>query len=762
MGMFQQSQLTAYGANRLNATQQGDRILFTTIAFGDGFLGDDLSTVENLANEVIRNPVITRTLENNIFSATSRLQNSGGVNGFYLREMGLYVADIGHEQDRAFDKLYAVCKVLADNLGDYYIYIPATTEASMLVDLLPTINTLVSPDAEVVINVDSGTVGGIAIGDVMRAGTIITQYPGQRSPADIWPELEWRDITWAFADSFFRVEGKNSLPFEGGVQNEAVPDHNHSQVEHSHVLSLMLNTGSANMAQRIGGAGTQYATDGAIRPTAATNNPASQNNPIYGRRAEVAPVNETIKLWRRVGAIINDGAKTFYIYDINGNFVDQIELDQDEAGFIGFNPNIMTQLVPTVWPSLGRPSIPYDIISNANARWGFRVIITDDAIIVDDLNTAYGGNYPTILRLPYRLDRENRVPLRRQLLSLLVAPPNQTPIEYAQQDYAEWSEANMTVLGNPPASKFRIAVDNRLSRAGNIEWQDKSGATCIIAQNAYLETLGVPANALLNFTPTDTHNAEIGFDAGRVEVIFTLPALVGATGVTVTADKNFIDIGETIQATAILAPAGALGNVVWTSVNENVATVDSNGLVTATGSGTVTIRATVGGLTGDLSITVREDQFVAPPPTALTIATTNSTLPINGQVQFTKALTPANTIANGTYTWTSSDTAIATVDNNGLVTGVGTGTTDIRATYTFTNGSGGQQLLQSGITIITVNTSVVPPPATQSNSPTKEQTQPNNGFDQELQSLKEEAINRLLLTDETYKAALAKLRNKTV
>lgn len=66
------------------------------------------------------------------------------------------------------------------------------------------------------------------------------------------------------------------------------------------------------------------------------------------------------------------------------------------------------------------------------------------------------------------------------------------------------------------------------------------------------------------------------------------------TGITLTADSaTLTGSGETVQLTAIVAPDNAVNkNVIWTSSDPNVATVDANGKVTAVGNGTCTITAT--------------------------------------------------------------------------------------------------------------------------------------------------------------------------
>ena len=78
---------------------------------------------------------------------------------------------------------------------------------------------------------------------------------------------------------------------------------------------------------------------------------------------------------------------------------------------------------------------------------------------------------------------------------------------------------------------------------------------------------------------------------------------VSATSIDVSIDRNSIMVGETARATATVEPSNA--GYTWRSNNTSVATVDSNGRVTAKGIGTATISATTSnGLSGSVRVTV--------------------------------------------------------------------------------------------------------------------------------------------------------------
>ena len=79
------------------------------------------------------------------------------------------------------------------------------------------------------------------------------------------------------------------------------------------------------------------------------------------------------------------------------------------------------------------------------------------------------------------------------------------------------------------------------------------------------------------------------FDNFQLEY-FGTPVKVSSLSLTV--GKTELLVGETIQCTAEVLPANALiKRLTWTSGNESVATVDANGLITAIGVGTASVKA---------------------------------------------------------------------------------------------------------------------------------------------------------------------------
>ncbi len=150
--------------------------------------------------------------------------------------------------------------------------------------------------------------------------------------------------------------------------------------------------------------------------------------------------------------------------------------------------------------------------------------------------------------------------------------------------------------------------------------------------------------------------------------------------VSVSLDTDSIEVGDTANASATVTPADADQSVTWSSSDEDVATVDQNGVVTGVSEGTATITATASnGVTGSAQITVTKTEEPAPSdPEAVAVTLDADSIEVGDTANASATVTPAD--ADQSVTWSSSDEDVATVDQNGVVTGVSEGTATITAT----------------------------------------------------------------------------------
>ena len=154
----------------------------------------------------------------------------------------------------------------------------------------------------------------------------------------------------------------------------------------------------------------------------------------------------------------------------------------------------------------------------------------------------------------------------------------------------------------------------------------------------------------------------------------TVPGTIPVTSVKINSTAKTIEPGKTFQLAAWPQPSNATNKAVtWSSSNTAVATVTSTGLVKAVkaGTATITVRTKDGGFTQTCRIT-------AVAVTSVAISQTSMTLIPNGMLQLKAWPQPVNA-PDRSVTWSSSNTAVAKVSANGLVTAVKRGTATITA-----------------------------------------------------------------------------------
>ncbi|MBO5929447.1 MAG: Ig-like domain-containing protein [Clostridia bacterium] len=150
------------------------------------------------------------------------------------------------------------------------------------------------------------------------------------------------------------------------------------------------------------------------------------------------------------------------------------------------------------------------------------------------------------------------------------------------------------------------------------------------------------------------------------------------TEITLSKTEATYGVGVTTQLNFTTTPLNAdLSTLAWTSSNPSVATVDQNGKVVTVAPGTTVI-------TVKTSDTVKATCTLTVERKATAISLSSNTLSLipNSSDVLTVIATPYGAEVTG-LVWHSSDTTVATVDNNGKVTAVGDGT----ATITVSNGT---------------------------------------------------------------------------
>ena len=200
---------------------------------------------------------------------------------------------------------------------------------------------------------------------------------------------------------------------------------------------------------------------------------------------------------------------------------------------------------------------------------------------------------------------------------------------------------------------------------------------------AVSDNLGVGTYTLKLTEISASHSDNSNPLAGVTEkaVTFTVtekdPDPVPVTSVKLNNTTLNLTVGDSETLTAIVLPDNATNkDVTWASSNEDVATVDENGKVTAVKAGTAIITATAGGKKASCEVTVTSQ-----PVPVTGISLDDAEVSVGRTIQLKPKFTPADTTQRG-VTWVSSDETIATVDTNGNVKGLAEGTVSITVTST--------------------------------------------------------------------------------
>ena len=237
---------------------------------------------------------------------------------------------------------------------------------------------------------------------------------------------------------------------------------------------------------------------------------------------------------------------------------------------------------------------------------------------------------------------------------------------------------NKTSLSLKTGGSATLTATVSPSNASNkgLTWKSSDPAVVTVDSNGKVTAVAV-GSATITVTAKDGSGK-----SASCSVTVTQPV----TGITLNKTSLSLKIGESATLTATVSPSNASNKgLIWKSSDTSVATVDSNGKITAVavGSATVTVTAKDGsGKSASCIVTVAK---ATQPVTGITLDKTSLNLKTGGSATLTATVTPSNASNKG-LTWKSSDTSVATVDTNGKVTAVAVGSATI--TVTAKDGSG--------------------------------------------------------------------------
>ena len=215
-------------------------------------------------------------------------------------------------------------------------------------------------------------------------------------------------------------------------------------------------------------------------------------------------------------------------------------------------------------------------------------------------------------------------------------------------------------VGGSQQLKWTVEPSNATNKKLIFKSSDDSVAT--VSNTGYI-TAVKNGNAVITVTSDDNNTI---YDFCKVKV--GKPVLVAS--VSVTPEETKLKVGATCQLNVSVLPSNAdKRSVSYESSNPNVAAVSDNGLVTAKASGVATITVTAkdgSGKKATSTVTVWQ------PVTGVTVSEKTIVIPKGNVKPIFASVVPATADEKGLVFKTSNAT-VATVSNEGVVTGVNEG-----------------------------------------------------------------------------------------
>ncbi|MEO7458364.1 MAG: Ig-like domain-containing protein [Gemmatimonadaceae bacterium] len=229
------------------------------------------------------------------------------------------------------------------------------------------------------------------------------------------------------------------------------------------------------------------------------------------------------------------------------------------------------------------------------------------------------------------------------------------------------------------ATLLDAASNAALNRA--VVWSSSAPQFATVSNTGLVSAVAVGTTTISVTSEGKTGSVSLQVVPVNVPVVVPPVATVAVTAALPTIQPT--QTTQTIVVTRDAANNVLTGRqITYSSSNPAIAAVDGAGLVTAFTTGTVTITALSEGQTGTVSINI-------PPVAVVTVTTPVSTLQVGQSTQGTFTLRDAqgNAAINRTIVWSSSNPAAMSVTSGGLVTAVGSGSSQISVTSEGITGS---------------------------------------------------------------------------
>ena len=202
-------------------------------------------------------------------------------------------------------------------------------------------------------------------------------------------------------------------------------------------------------------------------------------------------------------------------------------------------------------------------------------------------------------------------------------------------------------------------------------WDTENQGIATVSPSSMDDLNAAPA-VITGVAPGDTGVImfSYGYADGAYCEVHVVENFVAAQGVSISgATSRTLREGETATLSAAVTPANAANKTpIWTSSDPEIVSVQQNGKITAEACGDAVITAEI--WNGSAFVSASVEIHVPYPVYGVGLSGPKSLLYVGDTMQMEAAVYPS-TAENHNVTWSSSNPAVATVDQNGLVTAVG-------------------------------------------------------------------------------------------
>ncbi|RYQ36068.1 alpha-amylase, partial [Bifidobacterium pseudolongum subsp. globosum] len=210
----------------------------------------------------------------------------------------------------------------------------------------------------------------------------------------------------------------------------------------------------------------------------------------------------------------------------------------------------------------------------------------------------------------------------------------------------------------------------------HLVWQTMDPSVVRAGADGVIRAVGNGSTDLIAYSYGRIHKKTIHVTVGG-----DTPITIPVESVSINGGDVTMQAGETKSLSATVAPSNATNKkIAWSTSDATVASVDNAGKITARKAGTATITAKAGGKSDTITVTV--EAALPVPFDSVKIEGGDFSVKAGDTHQLTAVLLAAGVevSSDDTFNWTSSNTDVASVNANGLVTGVAKGTADITVT----------------------------------------------------------------------------------